>query len=119
MESMMDWNDLKFFLALAQAKSLSAAAAQLGVSPSTVSRRIEALELALHAQLFRPHRAGYDLTQAGLGLVPPAELAAAQLRVFSPHAEEGGHDLVLGERRDEGAHRQEAGPQQEQAESGD
>lgn len=49
MESMMDWNDLKFFLALVQAKSLSAAAAQLGVSPSTVSRRIEVLELALHA----------------------------------------------------------------------
>lgn len=94
MESMMDWNDLKFFLALAQGKSLSAAAAQLGVSPSTVSRRIEALELALHAQLFRPHRDGYDLTEAGLGLVPAAELAAAQMRVFARNAEESGNDLA-------------------------
>ena len=47
----MDWNDLKFFLALVQGKSLSAAAQTLGVSPSTVSRRIEALEQALHSAL--------------------------------------------------------------------
>ena len=90
----MDWNDLKFFVALAHGKSLSAAALTLGVSPSTVSRRIEALEQALQAQLFRPHRDGYDLTEAGHGLLPEAERAAAQMRVFERSARETGDDLA-------------------------
>lgn len=90
----MDWNDLKFFLALAQGKSLSAAAQALGVSPSTVSRRIEALERALQVQLFRPHREGYDLTDAGHGLVPAAERAGTQMRVFERNAREAGDDLA-------------------------
>ncbi len=94
MQSDMDWNDLKFFLALAQGKSLSAAAQTLDVSPSTVSRRIEALERALQVQLFRPHRDGYDLTEAGQGLVPAAEQAGAQMRVFERNARETGDDLA-------------------------
>lgn len=90
----MDWNDLKFFLTLAHAKSLSAAAAQLGVSPSTVSRRIEALERTLQVHLFRAHRDGYDLTEAGYSLVPTAERAGAQMRVFERSAQERGNDLA-------------------------
>lgn len=76
----MDWNDLKFFLEVARARSLSAAARGLGVSTSTVSRRIEALEAAWQVQLFRPHRDGYDLTPAGADLLAPAEAAEAQMR---------------------------------------
>lgn len=71
----MDWDDLKFFLAVSHAKSLTAAAGQLKVSPSAVARRVEALESALHVRLFRSHRDGYDLTQAGRGLIPAAERA--------------------------------------------
>lgn len=87
MEGKMDWNDLKFFLAVAQEKTLSAAAAQLGVSPSTVSRRIDMLERALNVQLFRAHRGGYSLTSAGTDLVPVAERASAQMRVFERNAQ--------------------------------
>lgn len=90
----MDWNDLKFFLALAQARTLSGAAALLGVSPSTVSRRIVTLEEALQVRLFRPHRDGYDLTDAGQGLVPTAEQAGAQMRVFERTAREAGDELA-------------------------
>lgn len=90
----MDWNDLKFFLSLAQAKSLSAAATQLGVSPSTVSRRIEALEQALQVKLFRPQRDGYDLTEAGQSLVPAAERAGTQMRIFERNAGESSDDLA-------------------------
>lgn len=89
----MDWNDLKFFLAVANSRSLSAASGQLGVSPSTVSRRIEALEGALQVKLFRPHRDGYDLTKAGHDLIAPAERAEAQLRVFERTAREKDSDL--------------------------
>lgn len=89
----MDWNDLKFFLAVANAQSLSAASGQLGVSPSTVSRRLEALEAALQVKLFRPHRDGYDLTPAGQDLLAPAERAEAQMRVFERTAREKDSDL--------------------------
>ena len=90
----MDWNDLKFFLALAQGKTLSAAALALGVSPSTVSRRIDALERGLQVELFRPHRDGYALTEAGQALVPEAERAGAQMRIFERNARESGDDLA-------------------------
>lgn len=91
---MMDWNDLKFFLALAQGRSLSAAAQALGTSPSTVSRRIAALEAALRVQLFRPQRDGYDLTEAGQDLLPAAERAGAGVRLFERTAREAGDDLA-------------------------
>lgn len=84
----MDWNDLKVFLAVAREQTLTAASEKLGVSPSTVSRRIEMLESALNVQLFHPHRGGYDLTSAGKDLVPVAERAGAQMRVFERNAKE-------------------------------
>ena len=86
----MDWNDLRYFLAVAQSGSLSAAAVLLGVSPSTVSRRIEVLEHDLQKRLFQPHRDGYDLSAAGRDLVPAAERAAAQLRHFERSAKGAG-----------------------------
>ncbi|KQX60441.1 MULTISPECIES: LysR family transcriptional regulator [Ensifer] len=90
----MDWNDLKFFLAVANARSLTAASVRLGVSASTVSRRIEVLEAALQVRLFRPHRDGYDLTPAGEALLAPAERAEAQMRVFERTAREKDNDLA-------------------------
>ena len=41
---MLDWNDLRFFLAVARGKTLARAAAALGVDQTTVGRRIAALE---------------------------------------------------------------------------
>lgn len=86
----MDWNDLQFFLAVSRTKSLSAAAGQLGTSPSTVSRRIEALEVALNVQLFRHHRNGYVLTPAGQELVVPAEQAELHIHSFESRARNSG-----------------------------
>ena len=43
----LDWEDLRFFLALARLGSLSAAARSLGVNHATVSRRVVALEQRL------------------------------------------------------------------------
>jgi DNA-binding transcriptional LysR family regulator len=94
MESTMDWNDLRFFLAVASTRSLSGASAQLGVSPSTVSRRVGALEAALQLRLFRPRPDGYDLTEAGLKLLPAAERAEAQMRLFERGAREKEGDLA-------------------------
>jgi len=47
-----DWNELKFFLAVARSGGLSGAAAVLGTSASTVSRHIDALERRTGRKLF-------------------------------------------------------------------
>jgi len=69
----MDWNDVRYFLALSRLGSVRAAGASLGVSHSTVARRVEALEVQLAARLFDRSRDGYSLTAAGLQMVPGAE----------------------------------------------
>lgn len=54
------------FLDLSQTRSFNRTADRMGVTQSTVSARVKALELALGAQLFRRSRAGTDLTTEGL-----------------------------------------------------
>lgn len=68
-----DWNDLRYFLAVTGAGSLSAAARALGVEHTTVSRRIEALESVLAVRLFDRFARGWSLTEAGLTLLPQAK----------------------------------------------
>jgi DNA-binding transcriptional LysR family regulator len=48
----VDWNDLRFLLAIARAGSLAAAAREIGVQHSTLSRRLTALETALGTRMF-------------------------------------------------------------------
>jgi len=69
----MDWNDLRYFLAVARSGSTLAAAERLRVNQSTVARRIAALEQALGFTLFARSQAGYRLTDAGAELLPAAE----------------------------------------------
>ncbi len=66
----MNWDDLKIFLAVAEAPSMRTAAKNLRVSHSTVSRRIESLEKQLAARLFDRTPEGYRLTPAGKDLLP-------------------------------------------------
>ena len=47
-----DWDDVRFFLAVAKTGSFSAAATQLNTKQTTVGRRIQALERRLGAKLF-------------------------------------------------------------------
>ncbi|HXU81623.1 MAG TPA: LysR family transcriptional regulator [Polyangia bacterium] len=65
---MFDWNDARFFLAIARAGSLSGAARALRVQQSTMGRRLAALEEALGARLFERTPDGYLLTAAGESL---------------------------------------------------
>lgn len=69
----MEWDDLRFFLAVARTGSLSGAAEVLRVSPSTVSRRLSQLEHALKVSLFAHHQTGYILTDDGTDLLAHAE----------------------------------------------
>ena len=55
---MMDWNDLRYFLAVADQGSTLAAGRALRVSQTTVARRISALEDSLGLLLFVKRQAG-------------------------------------------------------------
>jgi len=58
----MNWDDMRLFLAVARAGSISGAARQLGVQHSTVSRRMRSLEEKLGARLIERKKSGYELT---------------------------------------------------------
>lgn len=70
---MYDWNDLRYFLELSRQGKLVGAASRLQVDHTTVSRRITALEKQLDVRLFDKSPRGYQLTDAGLRLLPLAE----------------------------------------------
>ncbi len=61
----MDWDDLRVFLAVARAESLSGAGRGLKIDPATVGRRMARLEEALGARLFVKGPQGYGLTDEG------------------------------------------------------
>jgi len=68
-----NWDDMRFFLAASRTRSFVAAAEQLMVTHSTVSRRISALEATLETRLFQRTEKGCRLTPAGEKLLPYAE----------------------------------------------
>src|ERR1700680_1600493 len=85
--TMIDWDDVRYFLAVARGGSVRAAAAQLGVNHSTVLRRIAQLEERLGAQMFEKLPSGYRLTEGGEEVLDHAERMEAsslqlETRVF-------------------------------------
>ena len=69
----LNWDDYRYFLAVARTGRLSMAGQQLGVDHATVGRRIKALEAALKTNLFNRSPQGYSLTDEGQNLVSIAE----------------------------------------------
>jgi DNA-binding transcriptional LysR family regulator len=69
----MDWNDLRYVLAVARAGSALRGAELLGVNHTTVLRRIDAIEAQLGVVLFEKSRTGRTLTDAGRRAVETAE----------------------------------------------
>ncbi len=65
----MDWNHLHAFLQTAERGSLSAAARYMGVTQSTLSRQVSALEVELGVTLFERVGRAVVITQAGSGLL--------------------------------------------------
>src|SRR3712207_1272522 len=72
MHSRIDWEDLRFVLAVADARSLAAAARALGVNHTTVLRRVVAFEERLGVRLFDRLASGYALTAGGEELLATA-----------------------------------------------
>ena len=89
----LDWNDLRFFVAIARGGSTLAASRALRVSQTTVARRIAALEEALRLPLFEKRQAGYALTPAGADLLAHAEAVEAAAERFDSAAAAGAREL--------------------------
>src|ERR1700742_2626042 len=70
---MIDWDDVRYFLAVARGGSVRAAAERLGVNHTTVLRRTAQLEERLGAQMFEKLPSGYRLTNAGEEVLQFAE----------------------------------------------
>lgn len=83
---MLDWNDLRIFLAVARGGSALAAAKQLNLNQSTVSRRIAALEHALGMGLFLRSARGSPLSPQGAELLPHAEKVEAEAQALESEA---------------------------------
>jgi DNA-binding transcriptional LysR family regulator len=79
---MFDWNDLKYFLAVARHGSTIAGAKALGLSQSTVHRRLGALERRLGRQLVTRHPSGYRLTELGADMRAYAERVEDAVAAF-------------------------------------
>lgn len=83
----MDWNDLRYFLAVARSGSLTQSSADLRVSQSTVSRRIAELEQSIGMTLFQRHQTGYFLTDEGREVLRHAELVEDSIMALQRAAE--------------------------------
>lgn len=88
--SSFDWDSLRSFLAVVRTGRLTAAALQLQVDHSTLSRRIVSLEDALQVKLFDRLPTGYVLTPAGERLALEAEeMERVAIRISSELSEDG------------------------------
>ena len=70
---MLDWDNLRIFLAVMRDRSLLGAARKLGIDHTTAARRLSVLEAAVGARLFDRSPRGVEPTAAGLALLMHAE----------------------------------------------
>ncbi len=92
----MNWDHVRFFLAVAREGSVSAAARHLGVNYTTVVRRIDAFEDHLNTRLFERLPGGYVLTAAAEAVYE--EAAAMEDRAVAFDRILFGQDRKLGGR---------------------
>lgn len=80
MRQKMNWDDLKLFLALVRSGTVRSAAERLGISHSTVARRIDAMEKKLAVRLLDRLPTGYAVTPAGEDMLQVATSVEIELR---------------------------------------
>lgn len=88
----LNWNDLRFVLALARSQSYAGAARRLGVNETTIARRIARAEQRLGARLFERNAGVLQTTAAGAAVVAGAE--RVELEVQAVESAISGADRV-------------------------
>jgi DNA-binding transcriptional LysR family regulator len=91
---MFDWDDLRYFLAVARQGSTIAAGRALQVNQSTVHRRLTALEHRIGRPLVKRHPTGYRLTELGEEMVAHAERVEQAVQAFEQQLEAMRRDAV-------------------------
>ncbi|UGA53573.1 LysR family transcriptional regulator [Vibrio sp. VB16] len=76
------WAEMPILLALAEEKTISGAAKKLSVDRTTISRRIEAMELKVGRKLFDRIDGKFELTSLGRKAAAAVERAQQELAVF-------------------------------------
>lgn len=89
----MDWDDLRFALAVARAGSIAGAARALGVAHTTVYRRVSAFEETSGVRFFDRGTGSYVMTEAGRELLELGTELEARVVAFERRL--GGRDLRL------------------------
>jgi DNA-binding transcriptional LysR family regulator len=79
---MLEWGDLRVFLAIAREGTLGAAARQLGQTQPTMGRRLRALEAAVGQTLFQRTGEGFVLTSEGTSVLGHAERVEEEVLAF-------------------------------------
>ncbi|WP_246792267.1 LysR family transcriptional regulator [Burkholderia perseverans] len=92
----INWDDLRYFLAVARLQTASAAAKRLGCDHTTVARRVRELEASLDTVLFEKSRAGgFALTAEGQRLLAYADRIESAVQSASEQFK-GSADLLSG-----------------------
>jgi len=89
-----DWNDLRYFIAVARHRSTVAAARALKMNQSTVQRRLAELERRLGRKLMSRQPTGYRLTALGQEMLAYAERVEQAVLAFEEHLEAAKREAV-------------------------
>jgi DNA-binding transcriptional LysR family regulator len=85
----MQWDDLKYFLAVARTGQIARAAQSIGADATTVGRRLRRLETTLGTTLFEQQRDGQRLTEAGERLLAQVEAIDGAMAGIARHDSPG------------------------------
>jgi len=85
---MLNWDDLRLFLAASRDRSFVAAGRRMRIDQTTVARRMSALEETVGSRLFHRSPRGIALTEAGTALVANAEKIEAEVMAAGARLEE-------------------------------
>jgi DNA-binding transcriptional LysR family regulator len=90
----LNWDDLRYVIAVARHGSLLRAAGELGVDHTTVGRRVASAERALSSTLFTRHQTGLVLTADGERLIGPVQQVEDAVLAAQRRASADRSDLV-------------------------
>lgn len=83
-----DWNNIRLFVAIAEAGGLTGATVKTGVSPATLGRHINALEALVGGPLFQRSPRGYQLTELGEDLLAHAQNVSKSMSALENWSEQ-------------------------------
>jgi len=93
---MMDWGDIRVFLAIVRGGTLGAAARTLGQTQPTMGRRLRTLEGAVGHSLFQRTSDGFALTEEGSAMLVHAERMEEDALAIERQVAGHGHQLAGG-----------------------